>query len=437
MLSVFPWIRTSPRKRKEATARNFNALSSGARNLNTSVVSAEEPANELPATVSDVESNSGSTTQYGETQTEFTDHEVYLANIISNNDKNIEEMEQEIKELKRQLQYMQRQNDDLIDRLFTLENLKSKDSSATFYSGFPIWETCMVVYTFLDPGEKGENISYWLSTNPGAFSDYTEENKADESLTKKGRARSLRSQDEFLMLMCRLRQGFHEDHLAHLFNVSTSTVSRIFITWINFMYFKFGHINIWHSREVVDRTMPEAFQSKYKSTRVIIDCTEVKCQMPSSIQLNGDLFSSYKNHTTLKGLVGISPGGAITFISQLYIGSVSDREIVRRSGFLDLPFNDNDSVMADKGFTIQGLLPLGISLNLPPFLGGSSQMPAEDVVKTQEIASLRIHIERAINKIKNFHIWDKVIPLHQIPLANHMWAVCAFCCNAQPNIISA
>ena len=435
--SVFPWIRTSPRKRKEPTARNFNALSSRARNLNTSVVSAEEPANELPASVSDVESNSGSTTQDGETQTEFTDHEVYLTNIISNNDKKIQEMEQEIKELKRQLQYMQRQNDDLNDRLFTLENLKSKDSSATFYSGFPNWETFMVVYTYLDPGEKGENISYWRSTNPGVFSDYTEEKKADESLTKKGRARSLRPQDEFLMVMCRLRQGFHEDHLAHLFNVSTSTVSRIFITWINFMYFKFGHINIWPSREVVDRTMPEAFKSKYKSTRVIIDCTEVKCQMPSSLQLNGELFSSYKNHTTLKGLVGISPGGAITFISHLYTGSVSDREIVRRSGFLDLPFNDNDSVMADKAFTIQDLLPLGISLNLPPFLGGSSQMPAEDVVKTQEIASLRIHIERAINKIKNFHIWDKVIPLHQIPLANQMWAVCAFCCNVQPNIISA
>lgn len=142
-------------------------------------------------------------------------------------------------------------------------------------------------------------------------------------------------------------------------------------------------------------------------------------------------------HTTLKGLVGISPGGAITFISQLYTGSVSDREIVRRSGFLDLPFDDKDSVMADKGFTIQDLLPLGISLNLPPFLGGSSQMPAEDVVKTQEIPSLRIHIKHAINKIKNFHIWDKVVSLHPIPLANQMWAVCAFCCNAQPNKISA
>ena len=76
--------------------------------------------------------------------------------------------------------------------------------------------------------------------------------------------------------------------------------------------------------------------------------------------MNGELFSSYKNHTTLKGLVGISPGGAVTFISQLYTGSISDREIVRRSGFLDLPFDDKDSIMADKGFTIQDLLPWGL-----------------------------------------------------------------------------
>ena len=77
----------------------FSCFSSAARNLNTSVVSAEEPVSELPASVSDLESNSRSTTQDSETQTEFTDHKVYLTKIISNNDKKIQEMEQEIKEL--------------------------------------------------------------------------------------------------------------------------------------------------------------------------------------------------------------------------------------------------------------------------------------------------------------------------------------------------
>ena len=63
-------------------------------------------------------------------------------------------------------------------------------------------------------------------------------------------------------------------------------------------------------------------------------------------------------------------------------------------------------------------------------------MPAKEVVRTQEIASLRIHVERVINKIKNFHIWDRVVTLNQLGLVNQMWAVCAILCNAQPSVIS-
>ena len=85
--------------------------------------------------------------------------------------------------------------------------------------------------------------------------------------------------------MCRLRQGFPKDHLAQLFNVSASTVSKIFITWVNFMFFKFGKINIWPNRKVIN-TIPESFKGRYKYIRVIVDCTEVRCQMPSSLQLN-------------------------------------------------------------------------------------------------------------------------------------------------------
>ena len=93
--------------------------------------------------------------------------------------------------------------------------------------------------------------------------------------------------------------------------------------------------------------------------------------------------------------------------------------------------------MADKGFTIEDVLPLGVSLNIPPFLGMSDQMSAEDVIKTQKIASLRIHVERAINKIKNFLIFEGVIPLSQFGLVNQMWYVCAMLCNFQDPIISA
>ena len=55
--------------------------------------------------------------------------------------------------------------------------------------------------------------------------------------------------------------------------------------------------------------------------------------------------------------------------------------------------------MADKGFIVKDLLPMGVSLNLPPFLGASSQIVVEDVpVKTQEIASLWIHVKPAFKQ---------------------------------------
>ena len=165
-----------------------------------------------------------------------------------------------------------------------------------------------------------------------------------------------------------MRQGFKEEHLSHLYSISQTTVGRITISWVNFMFLKFCKIPVWPSRAKVNQHMPADFKDKYPSTRVIIDCTEIRCQRPKSLRLNSELFSSYKNHTTLKGLVGISPGGAITFISQLYTGHISDREIVTRSGFLNLPFDRGDSVMADKGFTVEDLLPLGVSLNIPPVL---------------------------------------------------------------------
>ena len=148
--------------------------------------------------------------------------------------------------------------------------------------------------------------------------------------------------------------------MSHVYGILQTTVSGITISWVNFV-FEILQIPVWPSRAKVDQHMPADFKDKYSSTSVIIDCTE--------IHLNSELFSSYTNHTTLKGLVGISPGGAITYISQLYTGHIFDREIVTRSGFLNLPFDRGDTVMADKGFTVEDLLPLGVSLNIPPFLG--------------------------------------------------------------------
>lgn len=388
-----------------------------------------------PFTIEDENKNSAKTREVA-TQTDLLESkEADIQTDASDVITLIKQYETKIEELKSEIERISKKNDCLQSKLFSIDRFCAKDSAISFCTSLPNNNVLMEIYNYLDPGEQGENVRYYIYSKSAVPPDICDQGKGVNK-TKKGRPRLLRPIDEDFLVLCRLRQGFLEEHLGHLFYMSTPTVSRIVMTWINFMYLRLGVINIWPSREVVDTTLPENFKANYKSTRVIIDCTEVRCQMPSSLQLNGELFSTYKNHTTLKGLIGISPSGAVTFVSQLYTGSISDKEIVYRSEFLDLPFNEGDSVMADKGFTVEDLLPLGVKLNIPPFLCSSIQMPTKEVVWTQEIASLRIHVERVINKIKNFHIWDRVVTLNQLGLVNQMWAVCAILCNAQPSVIS-
>ena len=78
---------------------------------------------------------------------------------------------------------------------------------------------------------------------------------------------------------------------------------------------------------------------------------------PSSLTIQSSLFSHYKYHVTYKGLVGIAPSGRITVISELCDRSISDVEIVQGCGILEKDLKDeSDSLMADKGFTVENLL---------------------------------------------------------------------------------
>lgn len=153
--------------------------------------------------------------------------------------------------------------------------------------------------------------------------------------------------------------------------------------------------------------MPGCFKTIYPKTRVILDCTEIKVQRPSSKVLNSEFYSAYKSHTTLKCLIGIAPQGAVKFVSSLYQEIISDKEITRCSVILSLD-EEGDKVMADKGFLIQDLLqPQKATMTIPPFLSKtkSLQFTSKEVTKTQQIACLRIPIEQAIGRRSVNQIW--------------------------------
>ena len=114
------------------------------------------------------------------------------------------------------------------------------------------------------------------------------------------------------------------------------------------------------------RTLPEAFQEKFPDTYAIIDASEVFIETPcdrGDLQNQSSTWSNYKHHNTAKFIVASTPNGAILFVSQLYVGSISDVELTRVSGFIELLSGKTGvSIMADRGFTINDqLAPHGIN----------------------------------------------------------------------------
>ena len=89
--------------------------------------------------------------------------------------------------------------------------------------------------------------------------------------------------------------------------------------------------------------------------------------------------------------------------------------------------------MADRGFEVEeDLLLTGVRLNIPPFLRGKEQLSSNKLITTRRIASLRIHVERAMERIKNFHIFDRPLPSSFTDIADRMFFVCCVLTNFHP-----
>lgn len=295
---------------------------------------------------------------------------------------------------------------------FNIHSFKDNDSDVCFYTGFPTYNSLCICFRFLN-SEKCLQVGH----------------KKDTKLSH---------MDQFTLTLLRLRLGLFEKDLAWRFNISQSSVNRIFKLWVNFMYLRLGSVNIWPSQEQIRRTMPESMKSKFPYLEWIIDAFEIQTQRPASLMLQSQSYSSYKSRNTVKGLVACTPSGQVGFVSQLYTGNISDRELVKRSGFLSMPHNKGAMWLVDKGFQIQDLADkLEVTVNMPAFVGKKDQLTAEEVFQTQSIASERIHIERVINKIKKFHFFDRQIPISTMGLVNQAWAVCSLLTHFQNPVISA
>ena len=170
----------------------------------------------------------------------------------------------------------------------------------------------------------------------------------------------------------------------------------------------------------------------YANCRMIIDCTDIRIQIPQKMNLQKATFSYYRSYNSFKVLLGIAPNGVITFVSNLYPGSISDKKIIEKSGILDC-FHAGDLILADKGFLINDLVPNGVTVNIPPLLH-KPQFTASEFNTRRQIAKCRVHVERAIGRMKVFKLLC-CIPASFRPHADKIVKLVAALCNFQSPLI--
>ena len=308
---------------------------------------------------------------------------------------------------------------------FDIEDHKDIDENITFYTGFQNYETLELCFDMVR--EQASNLCYSGGEKLCFPAGYN----------KPGSKRKLNTWQEFTMVLLRLRLGLLEKDLAERYRVSVASVSIICRTWIKFLRKELQPRCIqWPSKEQLFYYMPPVFKSFYPDLVSIIDCTEFQMESPSSLDNKSLCYSSYKSRPTMKAFIGITPNGVVSFSSDLYCGSISDPEIVRKSGYLTY-LNRGDVVMTDKGFTIQDeLASVGEKLAMPHFLKGKKQFTKAESEHNKKIASLRIHVERYMERIKNWHIFDRPIPISMSDIASDIWIVVVCLSNFLPPIVS-
>ena len=297
--------------------------------------------------------------------------------------------------------------------VYCLEKFAEDDDAIRYLTGFKSYSHLLLLYNFLLPA--AENLRY--------------------------KPTSITPINQLFMTLIKLRQNKDDMCLSIDFDLTRQTVTKIITQWINFLYLELSELGCWLSRETIDEHFPTNFRKLFPTTRVVLDATEIAIEKASNVNGQRMTFSTYKNRNTLKTLVGISPRGQVTFVSDCYGGATSDRQIIERSSLVKdgkALFKRGDSIMADRGIMVQDLFAsMDVHVNTPTTMKGRNQLPAHIVIKDRRISSKRIHVERVIGLAKTYKILSSPISREKTPLANRIIKLCFYLVNFRECIVGA
>jgi len=147
-------------------------------------------------------------------------------------------------------------------------------------------------------------------------------------------------------------------------------------------------------------------------------------------------WSHYKQRYTIKTILAVTPDGMIVYAGVFYGGKASDNFLFNKSGLLHR-CSSEDVIMVDKGFRIEKeCQEAGVTLIRPTFKRGNEQLGYKDCEHSRKVACARVHVERAIERIKNFRIMHDEVQWNYLHLMNDVMTTIFGLVNLSPPILA-
>lgn len=304
--------------------------------------------------------------------------------------------------------------------IMSIDNFENDDAGVNFYTGLETFSQFFLVLQTLGPAAYCLNYVYDDVTDIGV-------------------------PDQLFLVLMKLRRHTINFELSLFFKISEKTVENVFHTWILFMSYQWREIDIWPSKDIVKCFSPSDFKLKFPNTRVIVDIVECPIRKPKLKESQKATYSASENKYTVKTLVGITPSGIVSYVSQAYNGSTSDSEIVEESTDSLLNLCDpGDSIMivAGKGSDGQDVfvhknikVDQPDPINISSCLGKRNEMSCAAVGRHKKVSSGRVHIEPIIRQAKTFRILTERMNSSETKLASHITFVCFMLCNFKTSVL--
>lgn len=244
---------------------------------------------------------------------------------------------------------------------------------------------------------------------------------------------------ELVMFLLMMKAGIDTAVISLLFNLSEARTTAIFFRWLVIVHTFLDKIMPNPTKADLDLCRPKRYLSRWgKNVRMTIDTFPITIARPTEPKLNNTFYNSYYARHVAKILLGIAPIGGVTLCSQAYPGKITDNDITEAAKVVDM-VDRGESVSADKGFTCFLMFTDQGKVLLTPLrrdaqrkskatatdpVGGEakkkgkkiSQYGQAEAIQGLSVAKLRSDVERAIARVKDWKILQRIWPLHRLDL---------------------